>query len=202
MWILVGLLSVWTGPGAVDDCWTYVWPLTRVHMYDTTGSWSACDTLTCWIKTFWLKVALCYNLYFLRWSFKRSLFEIQSTVETSIWNLLRIYSSSCKNYVWRKPSILLSPWKIPFSRYSTLQSQMSVCPSVCQQNHSTAWNHHSSSLILHPSSFFIHPSSLFIILHSSFLHFATLKLFSFVWLRKYIKALNTKPVQNIWMKWN
>ena len=116
--------------------------------------------------------------YFLRWSFKLSLFEIQSTVETSIWNLLRIYSSSCKNYVWRKPSILLSPWKIPFSRYSTLQSQMSVCPSVCQQNHSTAWNHHSSSLILHPSSFFIHPSSLFIILHSSFLHFATFKLFS------------------------
>ena len=50
--------------------------------------------------------------------------------------------------------------------------------SVCLQNPSTASNHHPPSFILHLSSFFIHPSSLFIILHSSFLHFATFKLFS------------------------
>ena len=48
---------------------------------------------------------------------------------------------------------------------------LSVRLSVHLQNPSTAWNHHPSSFILHPSSFFI-------ILHSSFLHFATFKLFS------------------------
>ena len=51
---------------------------------------------------------------------------------------------------------------------ATLQSQMSVClfvcPSVLKQNPSTAWNPHLYSS--------------FIILHSSFLHFATFKLFS------------------------
>ena len=46
---------------------------------------------------------------------------------------------------------------------STLQSQKSVRSSVCYQNPSTAWNHHPSSSI---------------ILHSSFLHFATFRLFS------------------------
>ena len=53
------------------------------------------------------------------------------------------------------------------------------CPLlVHQQNPSTAWNQHPSSFILHPSSFFIYPSSSIIILHSSFLHFTTCKLFS------------------------
>ena len=72
-----------------------------------------------------------------------------------------------------------------FSRESD-STITNVCPfvrsfvrsSVRLQNPSTAWNHHPSSFIFLPSSFFIHPSSLFIIIHSSFLHFATFKLFS------------------------
>ena len=48
--------------------------------------------------------------------------------------------------------------------------RLSVRQSVSHRNPSTAWNHHPSSFILHPSTF--------IILHLSFLHFATFKLFS------------------------
>ena len=46
-------------------------------------------------------------------------------------------------------------------RYSSYLVSLSVCPQIS----STAWNHHLSSLILH-------------FLHSSFLHFATFKIFS------------------------
>jgi len=54
--------------------------------------------------------------------------------------------------------------------------RLSVRPSVCKTPQQL------EIIILHPSSFFIHPSSYFIILHSSFLHFATFKLFSlFLW---------------------
>ena len=55
---------------------------------------------------------------------------------------------------------------------ATLHSHMSVhlynCLSISHP--STAWNRHPSSFIIQPSTF--------IILHSSFLHFATFKLFS------------------------
>ena len=113
--------------------------------------------------------------YFLRWSFKLSLFEIQSTVETSIWNLLRIYSSSCKNYVWRKPSILLPPGKY-----------LLVAKATLHYNHKCLFVHPSISkttqqleiIILHHLCFIILYSSFIIILNSSFLHFATFKLFS------------------------
>ena len=65
----------------------------------------------------------------------------------------------------------------------------SVSPLVCQQNPSTAWNHH-------PSSFFIHPSLFFIILHSSFLHFATFKLFSLLFHGPYLQInLAIDPVK-------
>ena len=59
---------------------------------------------------------------------------------------------------------------------ATLHSQMSVRSSVCQSQKPLN-SLKSSSFIIHPSSFIIHPSTL-IILHSSFLHFATFKLFS------------------------
>ena len=49
---------------------------------------------------------------------------------------------------------------------ATLQSQMSVRPSVINQNPPTAWNLHPSSFILHPSFFILH-SSTFIFHNSS-----------------------------------
>ena len=59
---------------------------------------------------------------------------------------------------------------------ATLQSLMSVCLSVCPLSKPLN-SLKSSSFILQPSSF-INLHSFFIIPHSSFLHFATFKLFS------------------------
>ena len=67
---------------------------------------------------------------------------------------------------------------------------------VCHRNPSTAWNHHPSSFILHPSTF--------IILHLSFLHFATFKLFSLLnliwplWRSSSFKGIDSHFAPGLW----
>ena len=85
---------------------------------------------------------------------------------------------------WRSPGQSLCMWCIMGKTSRSFQSQKRLyihkcCPSICLSSKPLNILK-SSSFIIHPSTFIIlhHPSSSFIILHSSFLHFVTFKLFS------------------------
>ena len=131
------------------------------------------------------------NKLFIQWEHTKVVHDFCVIIITKHFWLLQCIGHQTKfgwTSFWRSWIKYLSIQNVTFIFYWTVsfqsQKQQSKCLfdcsfvslSVLKQNYSTAWNHHPSSFIFQPSSFFSHTS--FILLNSSFLHFATFKLFS------------------------